>query len=152
MKIVATTGVLVCLIASMGCSAFRGSTQVITIKTSVPDADIYVNSNPIGKSPVSAEVKRNRDTSIIARKPGYEPAARTIGNHFNETGALDAVGTVFCLFPGIGLFMPGAWSIDETEIMLQLFPISDPYKQSGSLDSPTKVTETTSTNAPSQQQ
>ncbi|MFH0954341.1 MAG: PEGA domain-containing protein [Verrucomicrobiota bacterium] len=143
---------MVCLIAAAGCSALRGTTQVITIKTSVSDADIYVNGNQVGKSPVSTEVARNRDTSIIARKQGYEPAARTIGNHFNETGALDAVGFILCLFPGIGLLTPGAWSVDDTDIMIQMFPIVDPYKQGGNADIPAKVQESPNTNAPSLQQ
>lgn len=103
-----------------GCSIFRSATETVTIKTNVPDADIYVNTVPVGKSPVSTSVKRNRVISIVARKQGYEPTARSIDYHLNGTGAADIVGTFTCLFPAIGLVSPGIYSLDETEIYLYL--------------------------------
>jgi hypothetical protein len=66
-------------------------------------------------------VKRNRDVSIQCYKEGYAPYQRTIGNHFNTTGVLDAVGTWLFLLPGIGLFTPGAWSLDETDVTISLY-------------------------------
>jgi len=72
-------------------------------------------------SPASIRVKRDRDVSIQCYKEGYIPYQRTIGNHFNETGALDAVGTFCFLLPGIGLFCSGAWSLDETDVTVTLF-------------------------------
>lgn len=114
------------ILATGGCSAFRSSTQILTINTSVPDAIISVNGASVGRSPLSTPVRRNRDVTIQAYKDGYVPVGRVIGNHFNGTGALDAVGCVFWLLPGIGLLSSGAWSLDETNIMLQLYPIGNP--------------------------
>lgn len=73
--------------------------------------------------PVQVNLKRNRDVSIQCFKDGCAPYQRTIGNHFNETGALDAVGTCLFLVPAIGLFTPGAWSLDETDITVALYPL-----------------------------
>lgn len=72
--------------------------------------------------PAQVKVRRDRDVSIQCYKDGYTPYMRTIGNHMNGTGTLDVVGTVLFLVPGIGLLTPGAYSLDETEIGISLYP------------------------------
>jgi hypothetical protein len=72
--------------------------------------------------PAQVTVKRNREVSIDCYKDGFVPYQRTIGYHFNSTGALDAVGTALFLVPCIGLFTPGAWSLDETDVNISLVP------------------------------
>jgi len=67
-------------------------------------------------------VKRNRQVSIAADKDGYFPYEQSVGYHFNTTGALDAVGTALFLIPAIGLFTPGAWSLDETNVAIVMVP------------------------------
>lgn len=117
--------ILVLFIASsLGCSAFQQNTQVLTIKTSAESASIYINGNAVGTSPVSLYAKRDRSYSITARKNGYEPATLTIGHHFNETGALDVIGTFLFLVPVLGIASPGAWSLDETDVTINLFELS----------------------------
>lgn len=103
-----------------GCSAFRPQTQLVNISCTPQDAVLTVNGQRYVSS-VQIDAKRNRDLSIQCYKDGYVPYQRTIGHHFNETGALDAVGTVLFLVPGVGLFTPGAWSLDETDITIALY-------------------------------
>jgi len=103
-----------------GCSAFRTSQQVLNIGCSEPDAAIMVNRIRY-TPPVQVSVKRNRDVSIQAYKEGFIPFQQTISHHLNGTGALDAVGTLFFIIPCIGLFCPGAWSLDETDIYITLY-------------------------------
>ena len=134
-KFIARIVSLIIVLSFCGCSAFRPSTQTITINSSVQGADIYLDGNPIGKSPATATIQRNRNFTVLARKPGFEPMSRTIGTHLNDTGTMDVVGLVFCLFPGIGLLTPGAWSVDETTIMIHMFPLTDPYVVIDSHDS-----------------
>jgi hypothetical protein len=108
------------MVATTGCSAFRAHNQTMNINCTPEDAILMVNGQRYS-SPVQLSVKRNRDVSLQAHKEGYVPCQRTIGHHFNGTGALDAVGTLLILVPCIGLFMPGAWSLDETDVGITLY-------------------------------
>jgi hypothetical protein len=103
-----------------GCSAFRSSTQMVNITCNPNDAILTVNGQRY-TPPVQINAKRNRDLSIQCYKEGYAPSQRTIGHHLNGTGALDAVGTLLILVPCIGLFTPGAWSLDETDVAITLY-------------------------------
>ena len=103
-----------------GCSAFRAHNQTLNVNCMPQDAILMVNGQR-HSSPTQVNVKRNRDVSIQCHKEGYYPYQRTIGHHFNATGALDAVGTFLFLVPGVGLFTPGAWSLDETDVSISLY-------------------------------
>ena len=115
----------------IGCSAFQSRTQMIQVNCDVPDATILVNGT-MYRSPAQIEVNRNNDISITAQKEGYQTYQKTIGNHFNTIGTLDALGTFFFLVPAIGLFTPGAWSINETDVNIQLFKITNNNTNIGS--------------------
>jgi len=108
------------LVATTGCSAFRAHNQTMNINCTPEDAILMVNGQRYS-SPVQVSVKRNRDVLLQAHKEGYVPYQRTIGHHFNGTGALDAVGTLLILVPCVGLFTPGAWSLDETDVGINLY-------------------------------
>ncbi|WP_211825880.1 hypothetical protein [Kistimonas asteriae] len=110
----------IAIVSTTACSAFRPSTQAVNV-TCTPDSSVLTVNGQRYKSPTQIEVPRNRDLSIQCNKKGYHPAQRTIGHHFNGTGALDAAGTLLLLLPGIGLFTPGAWSLDQTDVHVQLF-------------------------------
>ncbi len=115
---------LLTIVFFLGCSAFRPVTETLNITCNEPDAIVMINGQRY-TAPAQVNVKRNRDTAIQAYKEGYVPISRTIGHHFNGTGALDAAGTLLILLPGIGLFFPGAWSVDETDINLTLYPTGE---------------------------
>ncbi len=85
------------------------------------DSVLMVNGNRY-TPPADISVRRNREVSIECYKDGFVPYQRTIGYHFNSTGALDAVGTALFLLPAVGLFTPGAWSLDETNVAISLIP------------------------------
>jgi hypothetical protein len=107
--------------AITGCSAFRSSTETMSIHCTPADSVLMVNGNRY-TPPADISVKRNREVSIECYKDGFVPYQRTIGYHFNSTGALDAVGTALFLVPAVGLFTPGAWSLDETNVAISLIP------------------------------
>lgn len=96
---------LLCSILS-SCSAVMPVKQVINLNCSEQDAVCMVNGMRY-KLPTYIEVKRNEFVSIKCSKEGDTPVLKTINYHISETGILDAVGTVCCLFPGIGLLTPG---------------------------------------------
>ncbi len=115
--VIATAAAL--LAASTSCSAFRSSTQTLNITCSHPDATLTVNDKTY-TPPAQVTLKRNKDVSIQCYKKGFVPYHRTVGNHLNDTGVLDIIGTCLVLVPGIGLLTPGAWSLDETNIVITL--------------------------------
>ncbi len=67
-------------------------------------------------------VNRNSDVSIHCSKVGYHPYRKVIGHHFNLTGTMDLVSTFFLVVPVIGLFTPGIWSLNATEVNIDLHP------------------------------
>ena len=113
---------VLCLIVLPGCSAFRSSTEVVSINSNVPEAEVYINGTLVGSTPMTTQIPRSKDFGLTLRKPGYESAAITVESHMNTTGVLDIIGTFIFLVPVIGLFTSGAWSLDETEINLNLAP------------------------------
>lgn len=109
----------ICLFTS-GCSAFRSSTQVMTITTDQEDAELYVNGQMVGRGNASLPVKRNQNVQIMAKKTGYITTQRTIGKSMNITGILDIVGGVLIILPLFGLLAPGAYSLDEENISIMM--------------------------------
>ena len=106
----------------VGCSAFRPSKESISVMASQPDAVIYVNGQPVGQGSVTTRVKRNKNVQIVASKPGYYPGSYNIDSNLNTTGVLDIIGTFFFFLPVIGVFFPGAKSLDENNVFVNLIP------------------------------
>ena len=107
------------IIVTSGCSAFRSSYQNVNIACYPPGSQVTVNG-ALYKTPAKVSVKRNENVSVQCYKRGYEPYNRVIGKHMNTTGILDIVGTCIFIIPCIGLFTPGAYSLDDTNILATL--------------------------------
>ncbi|MFT3785131.1 MAG: PEGA domain-containing protein [Tepidisphaeraceae bacterium] len=104
---------------STGCSLFQPKMQTVTITSVPPGADITVNGQDMGKAPVSIQLERNKNHSIIAAL-GSRTTVRELNSKFSQTGVLDVIGTIFFLVPGLGLLSPGAWELDSTNVVMQL--------------------------------
>lgn len=67
--------------AVFGVSVFAvscSSDKKFTVLTSPPGAEIAINGKPVGVSPVTVEIKQDKDLGIVAVKPGYEAASATV--------------------------------------------------------------------------
>ena len=106
------------LVLQSGCSMFVSSTQRISVNTSEPDAQIFVNGSFIGTGNVSTLVTRNQSVSIMAKKDGYYPVTRDIGTQMSTTGTLDMIGGCIILLPFIGLAFPGSKSLNLDNVSL----------------------------------
>lgn len=53
-------------------------TKEFSVYTYPEGADITINGEPIGKSPVTTEIGQDKTLGIVARKPGYQIASETI--------------------------------------------------------------------------
>jgi len=111
---------LVVALISSGCSAFRSSTQIVSVTTDQPDVQIYINGNLAGQGTANAAVKRDQNVQIMAKKPGYVTIQRTIGHSLNTTGILDIIGGVLILVPLFGLLAAGSNSIDENNLSISM--------------------------------
>ena len=103
-----------------GCSAFRSSTQTMTVTTDQPDTEIYINGALVGRGTASAEVKRDENVQLMAKKEGYVTIQRSIGNKLNTTGVLDIVGGVLLLIPLFGLLASGSHSLEQTNVNVMM--------------------------------
>lgn len=79
-----------------GCATmFSGSTQIITINSEPSDADVLINGLKYGKTPLSTQVKKDKNTIVTIQKDGYTTITRPIQS------TLDPV-TILGLYPGLG--------------------------------------------------
>lgn len=104
-----------------GCSFFASSTQTVSISGEPAGANVVVNGMP-GTAPCTMNVSRNRDVVVLVSKKGYVPYAVTGGHSLSVLGVLDVIGFVLIFIPGIGLFAPGAYSLDQTTFHYNLTP------------------------------
>lgn len=103
-----------------GCSAFRSHTQDVNVACNTEGAILMINGDRYGNQ-AQVAVSRDNDMVIQCMKKGYYTQQRTINSNLNGTGMLDAVGTFILLLPGFGLFTPGAWSLEQTDVSIELF-------------------------------
>jgi hypothetical protein len=119
-KIVSIVIIISIVMFQSGCSTVVPHKQKFTVTTSEADAKIYVNGEYLGKGNVETRVPRNRDVSILVKKDGFNPVSRNIGTDFSMTGILDIVGGCIILIPLLGLFFPGARSLEQTNVAVVL--------------------------------
>ena len=103
-----------------GCSLFSPHYEDITVYSSEPDAEIFINGELIGKGVGTNSVPRDKDITVMAKLPGYNPAAEQIRTRFSTTGAIDMVGGLFLLLPFLGALSPGFWQHEQTQISLAM--------------------------------
>ncbi len=122
LKNVVAWGLMVCLTTvSFGCSCFRSSTQTLNLACDQEGVLVHVNGQQAA-CPGQIAVKRDNGVSVTANREGYKTYYRSIDSHMNGSGVWDIVGGVVWLVPFIGLASPGAYSLDETNIHIDLFP------------------------------
>lgn len=108
------------MLAATGCSAFRPMHQTVNIVVFPEDATLMVNGKKY-QPPAQISVMRDQQVAIQCFKEGYAPYNHTISTHLNGSAALDIVGTIFFIFPIIGLIAPGAHSLDQTDVNITLY-------------------------------
>lgn len=103
-----------------GCSVFRSSTETVNVSCAQEGSTIMLND---ARFQNVAHFAAQRDKPLVIRcyKEGYYPYSQTVNYHLNTTGVLDIVGTFLFLLPVIGLFTAGAFSLDTTDVNVQLF-------------------------------
>lgn len=103
-----------------GCSLFSPHYEDITVYSSEPAAEIFINGDLVGKGKGTKSVLRDKDVTVMAKLAGYQPATEQIRPRFSTTGVLDMVGGILILVPFLGALSPGFWQHEQTQITLVL--------------------------------
>lgn len=103
-----------------GCSAFVPKTQTVKAACSEPDATLQINGGQTYTGQAQLETRRDKVFSYACLKQGYYPAQKTVSYSISTTGIADFVGSMIFIIPIIGIFSPGAWDLDETDITINM--------------------------------
>lgn len=77
--------VAVALAFGTGCaSIISGSTQLISVNSSVSGADVYLGGQLLGKTPYSGEVERGAEGQLTVKAPGYQDFSFAINKSINS--------------------------------------------------------------------
>lgn len=101
-----------------GCSVFANKTQSVKLTCSEPDATLQINGGQTFTGKTQIEAVRNKTLSATCFKPGYFTSQKHISSSLSTSGMYDLAGSFIIVLPAIGLFTPGAWDLDETDVTL----------------------------------
>jgi hypothetical protein len=111
--------ILIGCITLQGCSLFSPSMQTLTVSTSDPAAEIYINGSYIGKGSASLSLAKNRAHTVRAAL-GKRESVQVVGYHISATGILDIIGGVLFLLPLLGLLGPGFFTLDLEHVHMAI--------------------------------
>jgi len=107
-------------VLTTGCSVLAKNTQPVKIACSEPDATLQINGGPTFTGKTQIEARRNKIVAAACFKTGYYPSQKYISSSLSTSGMYDLAGSFILVLPAIGLFMPGAWDLDETDVTLNM--------------------------------
>jgi hypothetical protein len=119
MKNIILSVAVVCFLTT-GCSVFVSKTQTINAACSESDAVLQVNGGEIYTGQATLLARRDRVFSYACLKQGYYPAHKSVSYSMSPTGIADFIGSLFIYLPIVGIFTPGAWSLDETNVTINM--------------------------------
>jgi len=119
MRKIILSAVIVSLLTS-GCSAFAPKTQMVNAACSEADATLQVNGGMTYRGQAQIEARRDRVFSYACLKQGYYPAQKSVSYSISPSGIADFVGSMLFIIPIIGIFTPGAWDLDETDVTINM--------------------------------
>lgn len=105
-------------LASSSCSLFRTSTQTVTVTATDSSADLFADGQPIGRGVGTATLKRSESHTFMAKTSDGRAGTASVGRSLSTTAMLDIIGGLIFLIPFIGLFGPGAWDLDVTNVVI----------------------------------
>lgn len=120
------TIVLLLAVHVSGCSILAPWSQQVTISSDPAGADVVVNGEFVGATPVQISVPRRSRNAILVSKKGYRSSRRKTSVEMSTLGIVDTIGGIIWLVPFIGLAFPGAWQQAEENIAVVLRPEEKP--------------------------
>lgn len=115
------------LVSLTGCATmFHGATQMVSIRSNVSDAKLYVNEAYIGTGSGVTTFRKNKNYRIVARKEGWTDGVAIPTKSFDATTLLG----IFIDWGIISIFVvdgiaTGAWTqFDQTSFVIDPQPPS----------------------------
>jgi hypothetical protein len=85
MKAAQWLGVLALGLTLAGCATIiSGSSQLITVNSNVEGAEVYLNDQMLGTTPLSVDVKRGQEGLLRITHEGYQPYSIALNKHLNN--------------------------------------------------------------------
>lgn len=127
-RIVATALVAFVATTSVGCATIAtggGGRQSVSIATEPPGADIIVDGQLIGPSPVNALLSRKTEHIVEVQMPGYESAQVLIRSKFNSwvVGNIVVGGLIGVV---VDVVTDATWTLSDNALKIQLQPVAIP--------------------------
>ena len=112
------------LVGSGCASIVHGSGQVVSISSDPSGADVWVDGEKIGKTPVSPNLKRKRSHLVVLRKDGYREEQRVIHRVLSGAvaGNLIAGGLIGW---GVDALTGAQWRLVPETLHVELDPLPE---------------------------
>ncbi len=114
--------VAVMLVSFSGCATiFRGPNQQVGLNASTPGAEVFIDGQKVGVTPMKLSLKTDKQYTITFKKAGFKDATYRLTN---RVGALWVVLDVLAgLLPLIVDISTGAWyEFETTDVNVTLEP------------------------------
>jgi hypothetical protein len=110
---------IVCLISFLfmtGCATlFKGNTERVNMQASPVQADVYINGQFMGKTPLQLKLQSKKEYAIEFRAEGYQPRVYNISNKVGAGWVI--LDVILGLVPVIVDAVTGAWyKLDQNNI------------------------------------
>ncbi len=110
---------MVCLISFLfmtGCATlFKGNTERVNMQASPVQADVFVNGQFMGKTPLQLKLQSKKEYAIEFRAEGYQPRVYHISNKVGAGWVV--LDVILGLVPVIVDAVTGAWcKLDQNNI------------------------------------
>jgi len=102
------------LLSGGSATIIKGTSQPVTINTYPPGANVFVDNQPVGVSPVTVSLKHD-DHTVSATLPGYGPGYAQLTTSFSGWTLLAApVGLIVDAITG------AITTLDQDQVIIQL--------------------------------
>ena len=107
------------LLSTAGCSWFAPWREDVVVDSEPQGAQVIIPGQRL-TTPCTITVPCDRGITVVIKKEGYETSVHTIRHTLGKCGTLDVIGAVIWLVPAIGLFSPGASTLEQHTIYAPL--------------------------------
>ena len=103
-----------------GCSLFGSRTQQLSVRSSPPGAEVWLNGELAGITPFTGRIRRWGSATIVIKKDGYRTVERATTKSLSGLGITDVVFGSFVILPYLGLLSGAAWEQTPSDLNLNL--------------------------------
>lgn len=115
MKVRVLSLILIFFCLASCATLFKGTTEEVSFKTSQDPAEVWINGQMMGQTPMSLKLESKKTYTIEFKKEGYKPVTKTITNHVGAGWVILDVLTG--LIPVVVDAATGAWySLDQENV------------------------------------